>query len=140
MWPFPDTGELYAIAARISTHADHARLRAARLHRHVQHLQWHGSAADAFTPLAANVEQALRETGARLDAAATHLRSHAQSVEDTARRLQDLAVEAGLDIVEVMQANEQGSLALLDAGGDAVGSVLRHGGAGLLGSVLGIGS
>lgn len=140
MWPFPDTGELYAIAARISAQAEHARLRAARLRRHVHSLQWRGPAADAFTPLAVGVEQALRASADHLDAAAMQLLSHARSVDDTARRIQDLAIEAGLDVVEVLQGNLSSSAALVDSGGGALGSVMHHGGGGLLGGLLGIGS
>jgi uncharacterized protein YukE len=76
-----DPGELFAIADRISRHADALRVRASTLAAAIANDQWHGFASDVFSAEARGLLHDMRGCAARLDDAADALRRHANRVQ-----------------------------------------------------------
>lgn len=84
---FADVDELYAIADRISRHADTVRSGSASLAAAVSTAAWRGVAADVFDAEARGVMTDMRACAARLDDAADALRRHAGNVHGMLDRL-----------------------------------------------------
>jgi WXG100 family type VII secretion target len=78
---FADPADLYAMAERISRHADALRSNATLLAVAVAKDGWHGSASDVFSAQAHRVLQDMRACARRLDDAADALRRHAGRVQ-----------------------------------------------------------
>lgn len=77
---FADPSELYAIAGRISRHAEAVRSSAAALAAAVTNDHWRGMASDVFAAEARSVLADMRACAGRLDDAADALRRHAGRV------------------------------------------------------------
>ena len=78
---FADPSELYAIADRISRHADSVRSSATALAAAVTNDHWRGIASDVFSAEARSVLSDMWACAGRLDNAADALRRHARRVE-----------------------------------------------------------
>jgi uncharacterized protein YukE len=78
---FADPGELYAVAERISRHADAVRSNATTLAAAAANDRWHGLASEVFSAEAGSLLRDMRACAGRLDDAADALRRHAGRVK-----------------------------------------------------------
>lgn len=124
---FADPRELYAIAGRVSRHAEAVRANAMMLAAAIAHDRWRGIAADVFAAQADSVLKDMWACSRRLDDAADALRRHADRVQG----LLDF-VSRAWDDVEGWGAAIVGDVAGVLAGGeglvDAVTSALTQAG------------
>jgi len=78
---FADPSELYAIADRITRHAEALRSNATTLAAAIANDRWRGVAADVFGAQAGSVVKDMWACARRLDDAADALRRHARRVQ-----------------------------------------------------------
>jgi len=113
---FEDPSSLYAIADRISRHAESVRATGRTLAAVAAATDWHGLAADAFEAEAGQVSADAAASAVRLDDAADAYRRHAAAVESRLQELHRL-----LDgVVHVGEALAHGA----EDGLSAIGSLL----------------
>lgn len=114
---FADPSELYAIAERISRHADAVRSNASALAAAIATDRWRGLAAEVFAAEAGSVLKDMWTCARRLDDAADALRRHAGRLQGVL----DLVKQALIDV------EGWGSAVVRDVGGFFVGGEVVDG-------------